>query len=149
MGSSHSLIKPAPESDAALAVLLEIRDELRAIRTAIEERPGPQVKTLKAEDHRALAALLPVFKEQFVGPFGAWLPVDVAKLQSAEGKNLRLVLGDRTARQLGKLLARSAGIDVAGLQIVRAGQDGNGALWECVESANPIHSHTVDEHGRR
>lgn len=126
-------MKDDPE---ALALLREIRDELRAIREAIESERRPS-RSLRHQDRAALLAILPVLYSAFPESlFSCWQVLDLAAGTDALGLNLRTALGGLTAPRLGKLLARAAGFTIEGFQIRRQGQDGNGALWRCVADAS-------------
>ncbi len=113
-----------------LAVLREIRDELHVLRELAEAREPRGA--LRHHDRTAMQRILPVIAANFEGAFSTWELIDAAKQSDMLGANLRLVLGNRAAQQTGKLFQRSAGHAIAGLQIRRVGQDGDGARWECI-----------------
>ena len=104
--------------------------EFAALRESIETAREP-ARSLKFKDRAAAAAILPVVAAYFSGTFAAWELIDCAAQRDALGANLRIVLGKRTAQELGQLFQRAAGCDFDGIRIVREGRDGNGARWRC------------------
>ncbi len=125
-------------TDAALALLLELREDVRAIRLAIEGAPKSP-KPLRHDQAEALRAVVPVLGGQYgEDRFACWQFVDLAEQDTAEGANARIALAGRDAQALGKLLALAAGHTFDGIQIEGAGQDANGKLWRCVGNALPL-----------
>ncbi len=122
-------VRPPDRLDLLLAEVRALRVEVAALRVEREAMP-----TLRRGDRAALERVLPVLAGIF-GPsrFAAWEVLDRAAQADGDGANLRLVLGRGIrAPELGRLLARGAGVDVDGLRIVRDGRDGNGARWRVV-----------------
>lgn len=118
-----------------LAELAALREEVRGLRVSRDRAP-----TLRASDREALSRILPVLAGIFgPGRFAAWEVLDLAAGRGADGANLRLVLGGRSAHDLGRLLARGAGADLAcGVRVERDGRDRDGGLWRCVVVASSL-----------
>ncbi|MBI3041561.1 MAG: hypothetical protein HYY78_01890 [Betaproteobacteria bacterium] len=123
--------RPMPADADLLALLIRIDAKLDRLLEAVEGGRTP-ARSLRHEDRAAMAKILPVLSANFSGSFGTWELIDAAMQPDALGANLRLVLGGRGARVLGKLFQRAQDQDVDGFRLRRAGQDGNGALWECI-----------------
>jgi hypothetical protein len=109
------------ENAALLAAMLA---ELRAIRVAIEHPPKNSHVSLSRADRDILARLLPAIG----GAFGSelFLAADVIESDSPA---VRPVRGKLTAKSLGKLLKRSAGVPVAGYLITAEGTEAGSLLW--------------------
>lgn len=120
-------------------LLREIRDELRLLHADLAQR-GP-VAALRSKDREAMARILPVLQENFTGTFGTWELRDCAEQADVRAANLRIVLGNRSAQELGQLFQRTSGHDFRGVRIVREGRDGNGARWRCCVTAASLSSH--------
>jgi hypothetical protein len=115
-----------------LAGQREVRDELRALREAIESARAP-ARELRFQDAEAMAKIVPVLAGIFGDArFSCWEVLDRAGGEGVEGANLGLVLGGRDAHALGRLLARAVGADVGPVRIVRDGRDANGNVWRCI-----------------
>lgn len=115
----------------------EILEELRGIRAAVEALAPADVAAggpcLRRRDRDALARILPVLAGVFGGePFATWEALDVAQNdKGSAGENLRLVLGKRSANELGRLLQRGSGHSVADIEIMRDGRAFDGVRWRC------------------
>src|SRR5947207_2310837 len=100
-----------------IASIAELRAELRelaagqrAILDAIEAAREP-TRPLRFEDRASMARVLPVLAGHFAGSFAVWELLDRLGGNDALAANLRLVIGKRTAQQLGKLFSRCADHD--------------------------------------
>jgi hypothetical protein len=118
---------------AVLAEMREIRDEIRALRFAVERgRPRQRIEP----DDAALAGLLRAisaavgdnyFNSSQLAAHAA-LP-DAAALHAA----LMEVIGAVDSRKIGKLLARIEGREIGGLEVHRlSSKDRNGVIWKVV-----------------
>ncbi len=116
--------------DHALALLAEIRDELRLLRTLAETRSP--INTLRNQDRAALRKILPVIAANFETEFAVWELFDAASSADIIGANFRIVLKDQTPQRLGKLFQQTAGHRIDGLTLQRQGRDANGAVWRCI-----------------
>lgn len=110
----------------SLAVLCEIRDELRRLREAIV---GGQRGRLAPADRAALADLLPI-----VAAAVADRAFTVRELRDHAALPSQLVLRDAIEanggpNKLGRLLKRGDGFDVAGWRVERIGNDRDGLVW--------------------
>lgn len=114
-------LRSAPEgsSEAWQAAVLE---ELRAIRTALEDRPP--APSLNRTDRALLARLLPAAG----GVFGSE-PFLTRDLFESEKPAVKLVLRGLNARQVGRLFRRGAGQAIDGYTIQRDGEELNAVLW--------------------
>ena len=111
-----------------------LRDISAKLSKLIELYEGarPPTCALRFQDVEAMGKLMPVLAANFPGAFAAWEVIDAAAQGGVLGANLRLVLGKRSAQQLGQLLARAAGHDMGGLTLRRMTSDANGARWQVV-----------------
>ncbi len=122
--------QPAPDANAeALMLLREIRDELRAIRSALS--PKRRQPVLCNGDRAALESLLPAISEA-VGTltFSTRELLEHAKLDVEANVALRAAIasvGDNP-RKLGRLLSRGTDIDVGGFRIAESGTTREGVL---------------------
>ena len=115
--------QPAPDTNAeALMLLREIRDELRAIRSALS--PKQRQPVLCNGDRAALETLLPAISEA-VGTrtFSTRELLDHAKLEIPQTAALRaaLVALENNPRKLGRLLSRGADVEISGFCITESG----------------------------
>lgn len=118
-----------------LALLRQIAGDLRALCEAVENAREP-ARSLRFKDRAAMARILPVLAANFPGRFNTWELVDCATVMNDPlGANLRLVIGKRTAQELGQLFQRAADCDFDGIRIVREGRDGSGSRWRCSVTA--------------
>jgi hypothetical protein len=87
---------------------------------------------LSRGDHLALARLLPVI----VGVYGSET-FTARDLTTDPAAGIRIVVGDRSAKSLGRLLARAAEAGaIDGLLVERAGQQINVTGWRVVASVS-------------
>jgi hypothetical protein len=109
------------QTDPALELLQQILDSQLRLEAAQTRRTS----TLTRRDRRLLTALLPAI----VGAVGS-----EPKLASEllEEPAVRVVAGDLTARQLGRLLRRSLGLAIAGFVVEQAGTEAHAVLWRVV-----------------
>jgi hypothetical protein len=106
-------------------------DALHALTSAVRElqadlRPR-RAGTLARADRRVLSAVLPAL----VGVVGSE-PFTVS--EALEHDAVRLVVGARTAIQMGRLLRRATGVVIDGLVIERVGDEARRVLWRVVET---------------
>jgi hypothetical protein len=125
---SELAVTPVPTLDDVMRELLEQRRELlehRALlRQLLERRPTP----LSAADRDRLARVLPAI----VGAFGSEPFTSRDLLADAA---VRLTVRPMTAKQIGKLLARAAGVPIEGLIVERDGAELKACLWRVVACA--------------
>jgi len=115
-----------------VVLLEEIRDLLRA---AIASRDP--ARSLRSADRRAMRAILPVLAANFPDSFAVWELIDCRDAPDALGANLRIVLEQRTAPQLGRLFRRACDHDINGLVLRRARSTSAGAMWRCDAIVSP------------
>ena len=118
-------------SDESTELLRDIRDELRAIHAVMKAVPKPG-RTLKCQDQKAMAKILPVVAANFSGTFLTWNLLDCARVNDAFGANVRMVIGKRSAQVLGKLFGRAAGHTIGNIQIQHCGKGAHGVKWRCI-----------------
>ncbi len=120
-------IAPVVPTDAPdvppVVTLAVIWAELAEIRRLLEfvyvnKRRPP----LSREDRDQLARMLPAI-------VGAWGSEPFASRELATDAGVRVVLRGLSIKQVGKLLARGAGIPIDGLMVERAGHEINVCLW--------------------
>ena len=121
-----------------LAVLIEIRDELRALRRDFDALPRALIAaqrergTASADD--SARYLLRAISD-FVGVrvFSAGELARHATLPQSTDLNAAIVraCGVVNARRIGKALARVEGQSIDGLVISRVGADAAGVVWVC------------------
>ena len=99
--------------------------ELRQVRRLLEAR---EASLLSRPDLDRLGTLLPVIAAE-VGS-EAFL---VREVIAAESAGLRLALGARSGKALGRLLRRAEGQPVGGLVVERLGQEGGAVLWRVLK----------------
>ena len=130
------------EQGKQTAEVRELAAEVRGLRGDLAGRKAPNTEptpALRKEQADTLAATVPVLAATFgASRFASWQPLDIAKQQTAEAANLRLVLGPMTAQQLGKLLQLGLGHSFDGLRVVRAGKDGSARFWRCEAVNDPL-----------
>ncbi len=102
---------------AALAAVLARLDVLEARRSS----------RLSQADQDRLGRLLPVL----AGAFGS-AEFLTREVLAHESVGLHLVVRDLSARSLGRLLRRAAGVPVGGLLVERLGQADGAVLWRVV-----------------
>ncbi len=110
-------------TDAVLAAILQVRDELRGLRRDFAANRSGR---LSADDRELLARLLPAIG----GARGSepFCTRDIAD----EHPELRQIIGKLSIKQLGRLFARAEHIDVDGYLVQRAGVEINVVLWRVV-----------------
>jgi len=121
-------------NDTALELLREISDKLTRLCEAVENAREP-ARSLKFKDRAAMAKILPVLAANFLGTVGTWELVDYAAVNDPLGMNLRLVIGKRSAQELGQLFARAVDHEIDGLRLRREKPDANGARWAVANEA--------------
>ncbi|MGC4086218.1 MAG: hypothetical protein QM736_29865 [Vicinamibacterales bacterium] len=112
--------EPTSATDFQAAILAE----LRAIRGLLEQQ-SPR-RSLALRDVRLLECLVPALHLTF-----ADLAFQASDVLSDEA--LSALLPAFTPARLGKLLARAAGIRVAGFVVSKLGTEGHVTLWQVVE----------------
>ena len=110
-------------SDAALAaILIEVREELRALRRDLAARSG----RLSPDDRELLGRLLPAIGgARGSEPFAAR---DLAE----EHPELAPIIGGLSNKALGRLLARAQGSEINGYLAQHVGVEINVGLWRIV-----------------
>jgi hypothetical protein len=101
--------------------------ELRAIRALLERRDRGHPQSLSREDVDLLRRILPAT----AGVRGSerltsW------DLVEDDAPAIRLAVGQMTAKQIGKLFARAAGIAVDGFMVRRVGVECHATAWQIV-----------------
>ncbi|MEJ7667699.1 MAG: hypothetical protein WKH97_02990 [Casimicrobiaceae bacterium] len=110
-------------SDAVLAAILQVRDELRGLRRDFAANRSGR---LSADDRELLARLLPA-----IGGARGSEPF-VARDLAEEHPELAPIIGGLSNKALGRLLARAQGSQVDGYLVQRAGVEINVVLWRVV-----------------
>lgn len=125
----HLQSEPAPE-DRIVALLGAILAEQRATRLAVERlAPAPRLGRL---DLLALRPLLATLADAY--PDGAVFTVADALACDA----VRVAAAGRSAKALGKLLARANGVAIGDAYLERLGTgDTNAVIW-CVRTTSPL-----------
>jgi hypothetical protein len=100
--------------------------ELRSLRTRVERLEGEKHLRPARADYAVLSTLAPVWR----GALGSQLTTVRELLQSPA---VALVIGARSSRSIGRLLARCAGRDVEGYRVDRIGREGHVAVWQLIE----------------
>ena len=119
-------------------VLVQILDELRGIRRALERRHAP--------DTTAEKLLEAIHAHAGARPFGASELIRHACLAGAA--ELREAIGGMNARQLGRALRRIEGRELGGLILFRDGEDRTGLVWRVSRVSNSQNS-WVSASGRK
>lgn len=114
-----------PQGQASHAALTVALDALTKRVQAIEDRLGA---TLSRADRERLGRLLPALS----GALGS-AAVTSREVIAHPSPALRLTVGGLSARSLGRLARRAAGIPINGLVLERAGTEAGAALW-CVRA---------------
>ena len=105
-----------------LDVLVEIRDVLRRIEAATPSKARP----LTTADRLMLQRLFPMVDGRWGGC--VWTVADLLG-HALEESDLAEVIGDRNARQLGRLFARADGMSLNNWRLVRGTHLREGWLW--------------------
>jgi len=114
-------------SDAVLAAILQVRDELRdEIRRLRSDLAAQRSGRLSADDRELLARLLPA-----IGGARGSEPFCTRDLAD-EHPELAPIIGGLSNKALGRLLARAQGSQVDGYLVQRAGVEINVVLWRVV-----------------
>lgn len=124
-----------PQAD----LLLELLGEVRALRGEVQELRSeiraPRRPGFSTEDRALVRA---IFGAVGPRPFTAAEILDYLRPPELKGAGaicaaLRAAIEVPNSRRLGKLLKRIHGLDVDGLQVVREGEDREGASWSVRE----------------
>lgn len=114
-------------SDADL--LREIRDDIAELREIVGGR------RLSESEQALLDRALPVVYRVTHGRlFAASDLLEFAQSRTADATALREALGIRSARQVGKLLARARGCTIGGYRVRRECDDAGMVLWVCLQN---------------
>jgi hypothetical protein len=116
-------VKPeALPEEGTLALLVEIRDEIRRLRADLAAK-----RVLDSEQfaHDADAAIV----REVAAFLGTGCAFSAAELIDGADEHLRSALAGLDASQLGRLLARAEGCDMGGVRVVRCKCDQNGVVW--------------------
>jgi hypothetical protein len=110
------------ETTDTIALLRELVEQVKGLRADLRERRP--AASLSRDDRAYLARLLPVLG----GVYGSegFTSRDCVE---DDAPAVRLVLEGRSAKAIGKLLARAEGIAIAGLLVRRTGVDGQVTVW--------------------
>jgi hypothetical protein len=105
-----------------LALLLEIRSELKALRVAMERPRG------RGSDEAMIGLLRAIHDVMHADyQFTSGDLSEAAELP--QFASLRAALGSSSPRRIGKLLHRIAGRNLDGMQLERADESRDGVLW--------------------
>lgn len=109
------------------ALLREVLMELSELRELVAGR------RLSSSERTLLASALPiVHRVTREAPFAAGDLIDYARASTPDALALRAALAGRSARQVGKLLARARGGTIGGYRIRREGDECGSVLWVCL-----------------
>lgn len=115
-------------TDDVLAVLIDIRDELRQIRVALQPRSRPNDAAVSALLHEIVVAVAD----------HAFTASDLLqRIPTPDDERLRSAIvaacGSLSPRKIGHLLRRYEGRDLAGLRVVRTEKVAReGTIWQIV-----------------
>jgi hypothetical protein len=112
------------------ALLVEIREELRALRREVAELRGRPQGRCSREDLELLGRLLPAI----AGSRGS-REFSSAELHAGNDRAIRNMVAHLEPEALGRLLLR-ADVPVAGLLVERVGHDRKRVLWRVVRATN-------------
>ena len=115
-------------TDAVETRFLALETELSRLRLRVGVLEAAETQRQRARLKRGELRTLQTWLPAVVGALGSeeFLARELAETNDV---GLRLVVGDRSARSVGRLLARAEGIDIGGFVVVSSGVEVNVRRW--------------------
>jgi hypothetical protein len=139
-----------PGTAAVLALLAEIRDELRGLRADLAASAPRAVTPIAAYDRNdaeLLRAIAATSEGRKFSVSGLLERVEAVEDRAADRRLRQAIvaaLGTVDGRRLGQLLRRVENADIEQLRVVRVGENRDGIAWRIASSAGSELAETVD-----